>query len=84
MAASVGGAYDPGLKGAWGRRAAWIALGALAGAEPPPLAAAEEAVLACRWVQFTSDVEDPYPEDDGLAAFRPDGTIVAVLATDFD
>ena len=61
-----------------------ISLGALAGVEPPPIADAEEAVLACRWVHFKSDVEVGLPEDEGLAAFRPDGTIVAVLATDFD
>ncbi|WP_248928468.1 DUF6183 family protein [Paenibacillus hamazuiensis] len=87
-AAANGGAYSSGDLNAYGRLEAWRSMGALAGAPddadmPFVLKQAE----SCRWWYF----EAPTPWfhhvawDFGIAALRPDGRTLAVLAaTDTD
>jgi hypothetical protein len=82
-AASNGGAYSPGLGGAYGRLAAWTSLGALVGApegagiEAIDVAAANSAFLSFRapgpWFHDVA-------WDLGVLVLRADGRTVAVLA----
>ena len=87
-AASDGGAYGGGRGGAYGRLLAWRSLAGLTGAT-----AADEAdhVAAradeCAWLLFDANTEwfDGIAWDLGVAALRPGGRTVAVLAaTDTD
>ncbi|MFC4048834.1 DUF6183 family protein [Actinomadura syzygii] len=85
--AASGSAYGPGLCGAYGRLASWESLAALAGLEPDDQAAVERAADQCAWVFYTSDWHlQVHPSMDvGIAALRPDGRTVAVVAaTDSD
>jgi hypothetical protein len=87
-AAANGGAYSSGLGGAYGRRAAWTSLGALVGAEPSaPVVGIDE--LACESALLLFRASGPWFHDVawdlGIAALRPDGDSVAVVAaTDCD
>ena len=87
-AACTGGAYNQGLGGAYGRRAAWQAAAALAGADPAAsLEDAAASVSACAWWFFTAKSAWFYDVawDIGLLALRPDKRTLAVLAaTDTD
>lgn len=85
--ASGGSAYGPGLYGAYGRLASWESLAALVGLEPGDHAAVERAADRCAWIFYTSDWHlQVHPSMDvGIAALRPDGRTVAVIAaTDSD
>lgn len=87
-AASTGGAYNHGLRGAYGRLAAWQSLAALSGAPVHASAAeVERQVLACHWYSFGAATTwfDRVAWDIGLAAVAPERRRVAVLAaTDTD
>jgi hypothetical protein len=87
-AASGGGAYNNGLRGAYGRLAMWQSLAGLAGA-PPGAGLEEVAAVArsCLWLEFWAATPWFYGVawDLGLVAVRPDGLSLAVLAaTDTD
>ena len=85
--ASSGSAYGAGMKAAYGRKASWEALAALAGTEDGDIPATEEAASECTWLLFTSDwhIQVIPPLDVGIAVLRPDGRTVAILAaTDAD
>jgi Family of unknown function (DUF6183) len=81
--ASLGGACNLGLSGAYGRLAAWESLAAMAGA-PDGASIEEVGSLAqrCTWGFFGAKSEwfcgDMW--DFGLVALRPDGRSLAVLA----
>jgi hypothetical protein len=86
LARCNGGAYGGAGKGAWGRLGAWRSLAAMSGSS----ATSWEGVVAdasrCEWLEFWAR---PWWEDVawdlGLAALRPDGQSMAVLAaTDTD
>lgn len=84
-AAANGGAYSTGLGGAYGRKAAWTSFAALVGADGAPSevdrVAANTHFLMFGGTEFFFDVA----WDLGVAAIRPDGASVAVLAaTDTD
>ena len=87
-AACTGGAYNQGLGGAYGRRAAWEAAGALAGAgRSASIKDAAALVSECAWWFCTAKSEWFYDVawDIGLLALRPDGrTLAALAATDTD
>jgi hypothetical protein len=87
-AASTGGAYNSGLRGAYGRLAAWQSLAALAGApQDAPFAEAESLVRESTWYGFDAETAwfDQVAWDFGIAALAPDGRRLAVLAaTDTD
>jgi hypothetical protein len=87
-AASTGGAYDHGHRGAYGRLNAWRTVGALAGAQPDAaIEQAAELVEQARWFSFESNARWFYSVawDIGLVALGADGTRLAVLAaTDTD
>lgn len=84
-AASQGGAHGVGEYGAFGRLAAWRALGALSGAgEHAAIGEIERRASACDWYRFRVDVPaDGTPgafHDLGLAALAAGGLRLAVLA----
>lgn len=84
-AAANGGAYSTGLGGAYGRKAAWTSFAALVGADAAPSevdrVAANTHFLMFGGTDFFFDVA----WDLGVAAIRPGGGSVAVLAaTDTD
>ncbi|MFE2583493.1 DUF6183 family protein [Streptomyces sp. NPDC059378] len=87
-AASTGGAYNSGVRGAYGRLAAWRSLAALSGAaEGGQAEEAEASVRECTWYGF--DAETTWFErvawDVGLAAVTSERRRLAVLAaTDTD
>jgi Family of unknown function (DUF6183) len=87
-AASTGGAYDHGARGAYGRLGAWRTVSALAGARPDErLESVAERAEDSQWFVFESDSGWFYGVawDIGLAAVSPDGRRLAVLAaTDTD
>jgi uncharacterized protein (TIGR02996 family) len=86
-AASTGGAYSRGLKGAYGRLAAWESLAGLAGAPDDDVEAVADLAGRCLWVCFAaaSGWYEQVAWDVGLLAVRPDGMSLAVLAaTDTD
>lgn len=87
-AASNGGAYTPGLGGAYGRRAAWTSFSALVDAAPgTKIEAVGERGEACAFLAYdaTSDWFNGVAWDIGLLAVRPDGASIALLAaTDTD
>ncbi|MGW7523412.1 DUF6183 family protein [Streptomyces sp. NPDC054783] len=56
--ASMGGTYHPGVHGAYGRLAAWSAVGGLCGAEHSAGAhAVEHRARRCSWYRFQADSE---------------------------
>jgi hypothetical protein len=87
-AASTGGAYNSGSRGAYGRLTAWRSLAALAGC--PEGAAFEEVETRagdCIWYGFAADTKwfEQVAWDVGLAALTPDRRRLLVLAaTDTD
>jgi uncharacterized protein (TIGR02996 family) len=86
-AASSGCAYSHGLKGAYGRLAAWQSVAGLVGAaEGADVTTVAELAQQCRWVSFGASSGWFYELIDlGLLAVRPDGRTMAVLAaTDTD
>ncbi len=87
-AASTGGAYNHGLRGAYGRLAAWRSLAGLSGAAVHASAAeVEQQVLECDWYSFGAATKwfERVAWDIGLAAIAPGRRQVAVLAaTDTD
>ncbi|MFI0410050.1 DUF6183 family protein [Actinomadura sp. 3N508] len=86
-AAAGGGAYGPGMHGAYARRASWESLAALADVQEFNVTAIEEAADRCGWLFYTSDwhMRIIPTLDVGIAALRPDRRTVAVLAaTDAD
>ncbi|MFE9737035.1 DUF6183 family protein [Streptomyces sp. NPDC006477] len=87
-AASSGGAYNSGARGAYGRLAAWQSLASLAGAaEGVPVETAEARVRECAWYGFDADTKwfERVAWDIGLAAVSPERRRLAVLAaTDTD
>ncbi|MGY4740553.1 DUF6183 family protein [Streptomyces sp. ATMOS53] len=87
-AASSGGAYNSGARGAYGRLAAWQSLACLAGAtEDVPAEVVEARVRECAWYGFDADTRwfERVAWDIGLASVSPDGRRLAVLAaTDTD
>ncbi|GAA3374798.1 DUF6183 family protein [Streptomyces racemochromogenes] len=87
--ASMGGVYDQGVGGAWGRMWAWRSMSALSGA--PALADAEEVERWARettWFRFEADsgwFHNETGTDFAIAALSPDRRRLAVLAaTDTD
>ncbi|MEV5829821.1 DUF6183 family protein [Spirillospora sp. NPDC052242] len=91
-AASGGSAYNPGLRGAYGRLASWESLAALVGAEEAgaderEIAAIEHLADRCAWLFYTSQwhIQTHPSMDVGIAVLRPDHRTVAILAaTDSD
>ncbi len=87
-AASTGGAYSHGLRGAYGRLAAWRSLAGLSGAAVHASAAeVEHQVLECDWYSFGAATKwfERVALDIGLAAVAPGRRQMAVLAaTDTD
>ncbi|WP_024761463.1 DUF6183 family protein [Streptomyces exfoliatus] len=87
-AASSGGAYNSGARGAYGRLAAWQSLACLAGAKEGVSAEEVEArVRECAWYGFYADTKwfERVAWDVGLASVSPEGRRLAVLAaTDTD
>ncbi|WP_319595423.1 DUF6183 family protein [Streptomyces sp. ID05-04B] len=87
-AASSGGAYNSGARGAYGRLAAWQSLACLAGAtEGVPAEVVEARVRECAWYGFDVDTKwfERVAWDIGLASVSLDGRRLAVLAaTDTD
>jgi hypothetical protein len=87
-AAANGGAYSNGNQNAYGRLEAWLSMGALTGSpEEADALSVLRAADSCAWLYF----EAPTPWfrqvawDFGIAALRPDGRTLAVLAaTDTD
>lgn len=87
-AAANGGAYSPGLGGAYGRLAAWTSFAALVGApahglvDARALDALEARAAACVYLSFRTP--GPWFHDVawdlGILALREDGKSVAVLA----
>jgi hypothetical protein len=88
FAASVGGAYNQGWFGAYGRLAAWRSLAGISGAaEGASAAEVERRVQECDWFSFDADTDwfEQVAWDIGLAAVRPGRQRLAVLAaTDTD
>ncbi|WP_420311304.1 DUF6183 family protein [Streptomyces sp. YS-B37] len=87
--ASMGGMFDSGVHGAWGRLWAWRSVAGLCGA--PAGASAEEVeqrALQSTWFQFEADTDwfhGDIDSDYGIAALSPDRRRIAVLtATDTD
>jgi hypothetical protein len=87
-AASSGGAYNSGARGAYGRLAAWQSLAGLVGAADGVGADQVEAqVRDCFWYTFDADSKwfERVAWDIGLVAVAPDRRRLAVLAaTDTD
>ncbi|WBB58910.1 DUF6183 family protein [Streptomyces sp. WMMC500] len=92
-AASLGGAYNSGLGGAYGRLAAWESLAALAGvaegagAEDAGVGEVEARAGECAWYGFVADTAwfEQVAWDLALAAVGAEGRRLAVLAaTDTD
>ncbi|MFF7643706.1 DUF6183 family protein [Streptomyces canus] len=87
-AASSGGAYNSGARGAYGRLAAWQSLAGLAGAaEGVPVETVEARAWECAWYGFDADTKwfERVAWDIGLAAVSPERRRLAVLAaTDTD
>jgi uncharacterized protein (TIGR02996 family) len=81
-AAANGGAYNHGLRGAYGRLEAWHSLAALAGVVGDDVEAVADIAERCLWVSFGAGSEwfHQVAWDAGLLAVRPDGRSVAVLA----
>jgi hypothetical protein len=84
-ASAYGGPWTPGRFGAYGRLDAWRSLAALVGVdERAPLPEVERQALACTWLDLRG-VSEWFSENTwgwelGLAALRPDGASIAVLA----
>lgn len=87
-AASTGGAYDHGHRGAYGRLHAWETMGALAGTRSgEPFQRVAEAATAARWFTFTTESGwfNEIAWDLALAAISADEARLAILAaTDTD
>lgn len=87
--ASMGGMFDSGVHGGYGRLWAWRSIAGLCGA--PVGASAEEVedrARQCTWFHFEADTEwfhGDIDSDYGIAALSPDRRRIAVLAaTDTD
>ncbi|MFB7588250.1 DUF6183 family protein [Streptomyces sp. NPDC056169] len=87
-AASTGGAYNSGARGAYGRLAAWQSLAGLSGAaEGSPAEEVEARARECTWYGFGADTKwfERVAWDIGLAVVRSERRRLAVLAaTDTD
>ncbi len=87
-AASTGGAYNSGSRGAYGRLAAWQSFAALAGCpEGAPFDEVEARAADCTWYGFEANTKwfEQVAWDVGLAALTPDRRRLLVLAsTDTD
>ncbi|MEV7243257.1 DUF6183 family protein [Streptomyces sp. NPDC093248] len=87
-AASTGGAYNSGVRGAYGRLAAWQSLAGLAGtAEGAPAEEVEARARECAWYGFSADTKwfERVAWDIGLASVSPGRRRLAVMAaTDTD
>lgn len=87
-AASTGGAYNSGCRGAYGRLAAWQSFAALAGyPEGAPFDEVEARAADCTWYGFDANTKwfEQVAWDVGLAALTPDRRRLFVLAaTDTD
>ncbi|MFE7398515.1 DUF6183 family protein [Streptomyces sp. NPDC057557] len=87
-AASTGGAYNSGTRGAYGRLAAWQSLAGLSGtAEGDPAEEVEARARECAWYGFGADTKwfERVAWDVGLAAVSPERRRLAMLAaTDTD
>ncbi|MFJ4712880.1 DUF6183 family protein [Streptomyces sp. NPDC088785] len=87
-AASTGGAYNSGSRGAYGRLAAWRSFAALGGCpEGAPFAEVEARAADCTWYGFEAKTTwfEQVAWDVGLAALTPDRRRLLVLAsTDTD
>nr|WTB31729.1 DUF6183 family protein [Streptomyces sp. NBC_00830] len=87
-AASTGGAYNSGARGAYGRLAAWQSMAGLSGAAQGGLAEEAEArARACAWYAFGADTKwfECVAWDIGLVAVSPERRRLAMLAaTDTD
>jgi hypothetical protein len=87
-AASTGGAYNSGARGAYGRLAAWQSLAGLCGtAEGAPVEEVEACARECAWYGFGADTEwfERVAWDIGLICVTPGRRRLAVLAaTDTD
>ena len=87
-AASTGGAYNSGARGAYGRLAAWQSLAGLSGtAEGAPAEEVEACARECAWYGFDADTKwfERVAWDIGLASVSPGRRRLAVLAaTDTD
>ncbi|WP_155354036.1 DUF6183 family protein [Acrocarpospora macrocephala] len=82
-AASTGGARNSGLRGAYGRLAAWRSLAGLCAAlEGATAAEVEERAGQCAWFTFGADSGwfKRIAWDIGLAVVTPDGRTLSVLA----
>ncbi|WP_405937105.1 DUF6183 family protein [Streptomyces sp. NBC_00726] len=86
-AASSGGAYNSGARGAYGRLAAWQSLAALSGtAESSPAEEVEARARDCAWYSFGADTKwfECVAWDIGLASVSPDRRLAVLAATDTD
>lgn len=87
-AASTGGAYNSGIRGAYGRLAAWQSLASLSGiAEGDPVEEVEARARECAWYGFGAETKwfERVAWDIGLAAVSPERRRLAMLAaTDTD
>ncbi|WP_109005316.1 DUF6183 family protein [Streptomyces rishiriensis] len=87
-AASTGGAYNFGTRGAYGRLAAWQSLASLSGiAEGDPVEEVEARARECAWYGFGAETKwfERVAWDIGLAAVSPERRRLAMLAaTDTD
>ncbi|MFF0288333.1 DUF6183 family protein [Streptomyces sp. NPDC005262] len=87
-AASTGGAYNSGARGAYGRLAAWQSLAGLSGtAEGTPAEDVEACARKCAWYGFGADTKwfERVAWDIGLTSVSPGRRRLAVLAaTDTD
>jgi hypothetical protein len=70
------------MYGAYGRRAAWESLAALAGVQETDTSVIERAADRCAWLFYTSDWRLQFHSsvDVGVAVLRPDRRTVAILA----
>ncbi|EGX56187.1 hypothetical protein SZN_29140 [Streptomyces zinciresistens K42] len=87
-AASTGGAYNSGARGAYGRLAAWQSMAGLSGtAYDSPAEEVEARARACAWYAFSANTKwfERVAWDIGLVAVSPDSRQLAMLAaTDTD
>ncbi|MFD7922307.1 DUF6183 family protein [Streptomyces sp. NPDC059740] len=87
-AASTGGAYSSGARGAYGRLAAWQSLAGLSGvAGGSPVEEVEQRARECTWYGFGAGTKwfEHVAWDIGLASLSPERRRLAVLAaTDTD
>ncbi|WP_324783183.1 DUF6183 family protein [Streptomyces sp. H51] len=86
-AASTGGAYNSGARGAYGRLAAWQSMAGLSGTQGSLAEEVEARARACAWYAFGADTKwfERVAWDIGLVAVSPERRRLAMLAaTDTD